>query len=125
MRISSLRPPKLHGTTDRGSGAKWGPTRIARLHGGQPRHTPIIADFPAFGTINHTLQTLIAAAAFREGLPIAGIVLNNPAPSVGDRSTASNRRELAGRAVPPILAEVAWQAEGFDAEVDWRELAAN
>ncbi len=79
----------------------------------------------SLGTINHTLQTLIAAAAFRDGLPIAGIVLNNPAPPGGDRSTASNRRELAARAVPPILAEVAWQAEGFDAEVDWLELAGS
>ena len=79
----------------------------------------------SLGTINHTLQTLIAAAAFRDGLPIAGIVLNHPAPPGGDRSTESNRRELAARAVPPILAEVAWQAEGFDAAVDWRELAGS
>ena len=76
----------------------------------------------SLGTINHTLQTLIAAATFRDGLPIAGIVLNHPAPPGGDRSTASNRRELAARAVPPILAEVAWQVEGFDADVDWLEL---
>ena len=80
----------------------------------------------SLGTINHTLQTLIAAATFRDGLPIAGIVLNNPAPRCDDRSTASNRRELAARAVPPILAEVAWQAERFDdAAVDWFELAGS
>ena len=30
------------------------------------------------GTINQTLQTLITAAVFREGLPIAGVVLNHP-----------------------------------------------
>ncbi|HUT88152.1 MAG TPA: hypothetical protein VMY37_01530 [Thermoguttaceae bacterium] len=98
---------------------------IARPHRGQPRHTSIIADFPSPGTINHTLQTLSAAATFREGLPIAGIVLNHPAPPSDDRSTAGNRRELAARAVPPILAEEAWQAEGFDAEVDWRALAGS
>ncbi|HUT88155.1 MAG TPA: dethiobiotin synthase [Thermoguttaceae bacterium] len=79
----------------------------------------------SLGTINHTLQTLIAAATFRDGLPIAGIVLNNPGPPGGDPSTASNRRELAARAVPPILAEVAWQAEGFDAEVDWLALVGS
>lgn len=78
----------------------------------------------SLGTINHTLQTLIAAATFRDGLPIAGIVLNHPAPPGNDPSTESNRRELSVRAVPPILAEVAWQAEGFDADVDWLELAA-
>jgi len=77
----------------------------------------------ALGTINHTLQTLIAAATFRDGLPIAGIVLNHPTPPADDPSTESNRRELARRAVPPVLAEVAWQAERFDADVDWLELA--
>ena len=55
----------------------------------------------ALGTINQTLQTLIAAATFREGLPIAGIVLNNPSPPGDDPSTSSNRRELAVRCVPP------------------------
>ncbi len=79
----------------------------------------------ALGTINHTLQTLIAAASFREGLPIAGIVLNHPAPPSGDLSTATNRRELALRTGPPILAEVAWQAFRFDCEVDWLGLAKN
>ena len=79
----------------------------------------------ALGTINHTLQTLIAAATFRDGLPIAGIVLNNPTRPSDDPSTATNRRELAARCVPPILAEVAWEAERFDAEVEWLGLAAS
>ncbi len=77
----------------------------------------------ALGTINQTLQTLIAAAAFGDGLPVAGIVLNNPTPPSDDPSRATNRRELAARSVPPILAEVAWQAERFDAELDWWALA--
>jgi dethiobiotin synthetase len=77
----------------------------------------------ALGTINHTLQTLIAAATFREGLDTAGIVLNQPAAPSGDRSTATNRQELAARCVPPVLAEVAWQADRFDAEADWLSLA--
>jgi len=77
----------------------------------------------ALGTINQTLQTLIAAATFREGLPVAGIVLNNPGPPADDPSTSTNRRELALRCVPPILAEVAWQSDRFDAEVDWFALA--
>jgi len=77
------------------------------------------------GTINATLQTLITAATFRDGLEIAGVVLNNIAPPACDASLASNRQELAARCVPPILAEVAWGTDRFDAEVDWFELAGN
>jgi dethiobiotin synthetase len=77
----------------------------------------------ALGTINQTLQTLIAAAAFREGLPVAGIVLNNPSPPGDDPSTSTNRRELALRCAPPVLAEVAWQSDRFDTDVDWLALA--
>ena len=77
----------------------------------------------ALGTINHTLQTLIAAATFRDGLAIAGIVLNHPTPPSEDTSTATNRQELAARCVPPILAEVGWEADGFDVDVDWFPLA--
>ena len=77
----------------------------------------------ALGTINHTLQTLVAAATFGDGLAIAGVVLNHPAAPADDASTASNRRELAARCVPPILAEVGWGADRFDAEVDWLGLA--
>jgi dethiobiotin synthetase len=75
------------------------------------------------GTINQTLQTLIAAATFREGLEIAGIVLNQPAPPGNDASLATNRRELSSRCVPPVLAEVAWNSAEFDAPVDWLALA--
>ena len=72
----------------------------------------------ALGTINHTLQTLITAATFRDGLEVAGVVLNRLAPPSGDASLSTNRQELEARCVAPILAEVGWQ-EGFDAEVDW------
>ena len=75
------------------------------------------------GTINQTLQTLIAGAAFREGLPIAGVVLNHAAPPSNDASTATNRQELAARCGPPVLAGVAWGAEQFDTAVDWFGLA--
>ena len=77
----------------------------------------------ALGTINHTLQTLIAAASFQEGLAVAGIVLNSAGPPSDDASTATNRSQIAARSVPPLLAEVAWQAEQFDVEVDWFDLA--
>jgi dethiobiotin synthetase len=74
------------------------------------------------GVINQTLQTLIAAAAFRDGLPVAGIALNDISPDAGDESLASNRRELELRCGPPLLAHVRWGAETIDA-VDWVRLA--
>ncbi len=75
----------------------------------------------ALGTINHTLLTLRVAQS--AGLPVAGVVLNRPARPTDDPSTQSNRRELAARCGVPILAEVGWESEGFDAEVDWFGLA--
>ena len=76
------------------------------------------------GTINQTLQTLITASVFREGLPIAGVVLNHTTiPSADDASLSQNRGELAARCVPPLLAEVAWTANRMDVRVDWLSLA--
>jgi len=86
----------------------------------------VVVSRNVLGTINQTLQTLIAAAAWGrgEGLPVAGVVLNHSAPPPSDDvSLATNRAELAARCVPPILAEVFWNAEGFDAPVDWFALA--
>jgi dethiobiotin synthetase len=77
----------------------------------------------ALGTINQTLQALIAAAAFGDGLPIAGIVLNHEIERSHDASLATNRAELAARCVPPILAEAGWNAAAFDSAVDWYLLA--
>jgi dethiobiotin synthetase len=82
----------------------------------------IIVARNALGTINHTLQTLITSAAFCEGLPVAGIVLNHTSAEI-DPSVATNRRELELRANPPVLAEVGWQAERFDTRVDWQAIA--
>ena len=78
----------------------------------------------ALGVINQTLQTLITAATFGEGLEIAGVVLNHPRPPSPDEpSVATNRAELERRCGPPILAELAWQAQEFDRAVPWREFA--
>ena len=46
------------------------------------------------GVINQTLQTMIVAMTFRDGLKIAGIVLNGAAPAEGDPSLATNREQL-------------------------------
>lgn len=84
----------------------------------------VVVSRNVLGTINQTLQTLIAASVFHGGLPMAGVVLNHAAPpSADDVSQATNRRELAARCDAPILAEVAWGADRFDAPVDWFALA--
>jgi dethiobiotin synthetase len=77
----------------------------------------------ALGAINQTLQTLIVATTLRDGLPIAGVVLNRMSEFDGDLSIDSNRDELARRAIPPVLAEVGWKAAEFDLKVDWFALA--
>lgn len=77
----------------------------------------------AIGVINQTLQTLIAAATMGEGLEIAGIVLNQTELRPDDPSVASNRRELAARAGPPVLAEVRYGAGELEPPVDWFSLA--
>jgi dethiobiotin synthetase len=84
----------------------------------------VVVSRNVLGTINQTLQTLITAAVFGDGLTIAGVVLNQPAsPDVDDVSLTTNRAELQSRCIPPILAEVQWNAETFDAPVDWFALA--
>jgi dethiobiotin synthetase len=76
------------------------------------------------GTINHVLQTLIAAATFRDGLEVAGIVLNKPSPPSADLSTGQNAAEIRHRAVAPLLAELKFDASEFLPSVDWYSLAA-
>lgn len=76
----------------------------------------------ALGTINHTLLTLVAAATFRKGLDVAGIVLNQVTPTA-DASVPANRRELEARCVPPVLGRLDWGAASLDRPVDWWALA--
>ena len=76
------------------------------------------------GTINATLQTLITASTYRDGLPVAGIILNSPSPADDDPSTASNRDELVRRCRRPLLAETKYEGQ-FDQDVDWWELAGS
>jgi dethiobiotin synthetase len=78
----------------------------------------------ALGTINHTLQTLVVASVYRGRLDVTGIVLNHPSLLQDDPSVAGNRAELERLARVPVLAEVAYGADRFDAEVDWFALAA-
>jgi dethiobiotin synthetase len=89
---------------------------------------PLIVVAPnVLGVINQTLQTLITAATFREGLFVAGVVLNDvssPA-TPADPSRSLNRRELESRCVPPLLAQLAWNAHAFDRSVDWKTTSAS
>ena len=85
---------------------------------------PLVVVAPnRLGVINHTLQTLIAAAAFGTGLATAGIVLNQ-LDEVPDASVRTNCLELQRHCAAPVLAEVMWQAKEFDTPVDWFALAA-
>ena len=84
----------------------------------------VVVSRNVLGTINTTLQTLIAAAAFRDGLAVAGIVLNHPtAPAADDASLATNREELVARCSAPLLAEVPLGGSVLPPSVDWYALA--
>jgi dethiobiotin synthetase len=82
------------------------------------------------GTINATLQTLIAARSWAHearskssrSLSVAGVVLNSPRSAVEDPSIESNASELARRCATPLLATVEFGG-GFDRAVDWWSLA--
>lgn len=84
---------------------------------------PLVVVSPnILGTIHQTLTTLIAAATFRDGLAVAGVVLIHPSPDC-DASSSTNHDELVRRCVPPVLGTVAWQADRIEPAVDWWELA--
>lgn len=75
------------------------------------------------GAINQTMQTLITAACFRDGLDVAGIVLNDAQIFEGDISIDSNQVEIAQRTETPILTRVKYEQTEIADSVDWFELA--
>jgi dethiobiotin synthetase len=75
------------------------------------------------GTIHNTLATLVAAATFRDGLDVAGLVLCDAPLEQRDPSAESNADELARRCVPPLLDHLVWEAREFNRAVDWFQLA--
>lgn len=77
------------------------------------------------GVINQTLQTLITAATFRDGLDVAGVVLNDVRDPSTDASAEHNLIELRQRCVPPVLGHVAWHAQASDPSIDWFSLAGS
>jgi dethiobiotin synthetase len=85
---------------------------------------PLVVVAPnVLGVINQTLQTLITAAAFANGLDVAGVVLNNLHPGADDPSIQTNLEELQKRCGPPVLTQVARNG-GFSSPVDWRKVAS-
>ena len=77
------------------------------------------------GVINQALQTMIVAMTFRDGLDVAGSILNRAAPPDDDPSLADNRRQLELRSVPPVLAEVKFGQQEFMPPVDWMAVASS
>lgn len=88
---------------------------------------PLVVVAPnQLGVINQTLQTLITAVTFRDGLEVAGVVLNDRTPAQSqtpDPSRDSNLAELEARCTPPVLAHVRWGQTEFEPAVDWFQLA--
>jgi dethiobiotin synthetase len=85
---------------------------------------PLVVVAPnRIGMINQVLQTLIVAATFREGLSVAGVVLNQTTQTADDPSPATNRRELERHSLAPILGELGYGAQEFEPPIDWAALA--
>ena len=85
---------------------------------------PLVIVVPnRIGAINAALLTITAARSRSQPLPVAGLVLNDILPpTADDPSTRSNRHELELRCGVPILAQLNYQAEQFDAHIDWARL---
>lgn len=87
---------------------------------------PLIIVAPnKLGTINQTLQTLITATAYEEGIDVAGIVLNNVTPDTNDASLSTNLSDLQQRCIPPLLAHVAHGQQDLPETVDYFDLAGS
>ncbi len=85
---------------------------------------PIVIVAPnMIGVINQALQTLITAACFRDGLNVAGVVLNDARRLDGDASMESNRGQIASRSLSPVISRLRFNGDTFDDDVDWFEMA--
>jgi len=75
------------------------------------------------GAINQTLQTLIAAGNFREGLGVGAVVLNDVHAS-DDPASDSNLEEIVTRVEGPLFSRLRHQGDQLDDPIDWYELAS-
>lgn len=83
----------------------------------------VVVSANILGAINQTLMTLISAASFRGGLPVAGVVMNDIRRFQSDLSSESNVQQIASRSVAPVLGRVYYESDKLDSEVDWFALA--
>jgi len=83
----------------------------------------IVVSANRLGVINHTLQTIVTAVSFREGLDVAGIVLND-AGQISDESSTSNLQQLKTHCMPPVLTHVRYNQATLDGSVNWLDLAS-
>ncbi|HMP77906.1 MAG TPA: dethiobiotin synthase [Pirellulaceae bacterium] len=77
------------------------------------------------GVINQTMLTLIAASCFRDGLQVAGIILNDLQPFSSDSSQDSNLEEISRRSLSPVLGRVHYQQTEFHPAIDWFALSGS
>lgn len=85
---------------------------------------PVLVVVPnMIGAINQTLQTLITAACFRDGIPLGGVILNDARMLDGDVSMETNREEISSRAMSPVLTRLRYDGTAFDDVIDWMGMA--
>ncbi len=77
----------------------------------------------SIGVINQSLSALITAACFRDGIPIAGVILNDARMFDGDVSMETNREQISSRSVSPVLTRLRYEGDEFDEQVDWMLVA--
>ena len=82
----------------------------------------IIVSPNVIGTINQTLQALITASCFRDGIDVAGVVLNDVRSFDGDISMDSNREEIAKRSARPVLTRLRYEHDEFDDVINWMQV---
>lgn len=75
------------------------------------------------GAINQTLQTLITAECFRDGLPIAGVVINDLQAEGADPTMETNMQQIANRTDHRMIGRLRHHAEVMDPAVDWFAMA--
>ena len=85
---------------------------------------PLVLVTPnVLGAINQTMVTLITAACFRDGLDVAGIVLNDAQIFESDISIDTNQEEIAKRTDTPVLTRIRYEQSEIVDEIDWFALA--
>ena len=77
----------------------------------------------SIGVINQSLSALITAACFRDGIPIAGVILNDSRMFDGDVSMETNREQISSRSVSPVLTRLRYEGDEFDEQIDWMMVA--